>query len=202
MTNATETIDRRERAQTSVEELPRKNVWMETNLAWNPTFWETLNVKHLMRLNPHWHLDKIANGSYPVEDVLVESEFKTAPDLHFDGENFTAHFPEIGLTLSARSCENGKNTALSFDIEAEKGAAFTAEDAQRTMQYWLPSIREYYRLYESGSFKHRMWRFFMNKVILTMNPTQRRICGFMFKLTILECLLIVILGVGWFYYGA
>jgi hypothetical protein len=201
MTNATETIDRRDRAAAAVEELPRKKVWMETSLPWNQSFWDKLSGMRLMRLNPHWHIQKFKDGTYPVEDVLVESEFNTDPELLSDGNTFTATFPEIGLTLSARSTENGANTSLSFDIDSKKGAAFTAEDAQRTMQYWLPSIREYYRLHESNSIKHRAWRFFMNKVMLTMNPTQRRICGFMFKLTILECLLIVILGVGWFYYG-
>ena len=87
-------------------------------------------------------------------------------------------------------------------MDNDNDSSFTAEDAARTMQYWLPSMREYYRLHENNSFKRRCWRFFMDKVMLTMNPTQRRISGFMFKLTVLECLLIVILGVGWFYYGA
>lgn len=202
MTNATETIDRRDLAHAEEEELPRANVWMETNLAWNPGFWDSLRQMTLMRLNPHWHMGKFKDTAYPVEDVLVESEFNVTPALDRDGDTFTASFPEIGLTLSARSYENGANTAVSFDIVPKEGAPFTAEDARRTMQYWLPSLREYYRLYESDSLKHRTWRFFMNKVLLTMNPTQRRICGFMFKLTVLECLLILILGVGWFYYGA
>ena len=201
MTQATEVIDRRERAHAAVEELPVQNVWMETSLAWDPSFWENLKPKTLMRLNPHWHIEKPKDGAYPVEDVLVESEFSATPAFDFDGSTFTARFPEVGLSLSARSCQDGKNTALSFSVDGEKGA-LTSEDAARTMQYWLPSVREYYRLHESNSFKHRAWRFFMNKIMLTMNPTQRRICGFMFKLTVLECLLILILGIGWFYYGA
>ena len=202
MTTDAQIIDRRDRVQTAVEELPRPNTWMETSLPWNESFWKKMGSKTLMRLNPHWHIEKFKNDAYPVEDVLVESEFLTDPQLSTDGATFKADFPEIGLTISARATEDGKNTALSFDIAAGKGAAFTAEDAGRTMQYWLPSIREYYRLHESNSIKHRCWRFFMDKIMLTMNPTQRRICAFMFKLTILECLLIVILGVGWFYYGA
>ncbi|WP_319467336.1 hypothetical protein [uncultured Pseudodesulfovibrio sp.] len=201
MTTATETIDRRDRVHAETDELPRPDIWMETSLRWNPTFWNKIRSKTLMRLNPHWHVDKDKGSGFPVEDVLVESEFKTYPTMEFEGETFKVNFPEIGLSLSARTCEDGKNTALSFSKE-KNDSAFTAEDAARTMQYWLPSLREYYRLHESNSLKHRCWRFFMDKVMLTMNPTQRRICGFMFKLTVLECLLIVILGVGWFYYGA
>ncbi|QJB57543.1 hypothetical protein [Pseudodesulfovibrio sp. zrk46] len=200
MTTASEVIDRRDRAHAAVEDLPRPDVWMETSLAWNPKFWENLKSKTLMRLNPHWHIEKDSGSGFPVEDVLVESEFNTKPLMAFSGETFKANFPEIGLTISARACEDGKNTALSFSKEKDNSPV-TPEDAARTMQYWLPSIREYYRLYETNTIKHRYWRFFMDKIMLTMNPTQRRICGFMLKLTVLECLLILILGVGWFYYG-
>jgi hypothetical protein len=201
MTYAAETIDHRERARTPVKELPPANVWMETNLPWNESFWKKLESKTLMRLNPHWHIEKDKGTGFPVEDVLVETEFRTTPEFTADEGIFKAVFPEIGLTLAARSCENGQNTCLSFSMDKRNGP-FSAEDAARTMQYWLPSLREYYRLHESNGLKHRIWRLFMDKVMLTMNPTQRRISGFMFKLTVLECLLIVILGVGWFYYGA
>lgn len=202
MTYASETIDRRDRAHAATEELPRQNVWMETNLPWNVSFWDNLTEKTLMRLNPHWHIEKNTESGFPVEDVLVESEFNTLPMLTSNGDTFKATFKEIGLTLMARKCEDGANTALSFSMDSNRSSNFSTEDAARTMQYWLPSIREYYRLHESNTFKLRAWRFFMDKVMLTMNPTQRRISGFMFKLTVLECLLIVILGVGWFYYGA
>lgn len=202
MTSASETIDRRERANAPAEELPRKGMWMETNLVWNENFWKKLNSKTLMRLNPHWHVEKDKGHGFPVEDVLVETEFTTYPKLTAEQNTFSAYFPEIGLTIAARSCDDGTNTAVRFTMDKDAPTSFTNEDAARTMQYWLPSLREYYRLHESNSFKHRCWRFFMDKVMLTMNPSQRRISGFMFKLTILECLLIVILGVGWFYYGA
>lgn len=200
MTDATETIDRRARVHAEGSDLPSQGAWMETNLPWNPSFWNNLDARTLMRLNPHWHVEKDKGSGHPVEDVLVETSFTIAPELEAGDGVFTARFPEIGLTLSARSSENGANTDFAFSVEPDR--PLTAEDAARTMQYWLPSLREYYRLHQSDSFKHRAWRFFMNKVMLTMNPTQRRITGFMFKLTVLECLLILILGVGWFYYGA
>lgn len=202
MTYAAETIDRRDRVQSTAEDLPAPSLWMEINLSWNPSFWEKLTAKTLMRLNPHWHLSKPKGATFPVEDVLVEAECQATPELFAGADTFTARFPELGLTLSARSCDRGANTGLRFDVEEVEHGCMDTVDIRRTMQYWLPSIREYYRLHEANSMKHRFWRVLMDKVILTMNPTQRRICGFMFKLTVLECLLIVILGVGWFYYGA
>lgn len=40
MTQATDIIDRRDRAHVAEEDLPRPNVWMETNLPWNQAFWK------------------------------------------------------------------------------------------------------------------------------------------------------------------
>jgi len=202
MKNISETVDRRDCVDTPVNQLPTPSVWMDTNLPWNSSFWEKITSKTLMRLNPHWHIAKKNGAGYPVEDVLTEADFNTTPEIEFDGEAFRARFPEIGLTLAACSRKDGINTALSYDIIPVDNGSFTSEDAGRTMQYWLPSLREYYRLHKANSLKNRFWRFFMDKVMLTMNPTQRRISGFMFKLTVLEALFIVILGVGWHFYGA
>ena len=78
----TDIIDRRDRANAAAEELPRQDVWMETNLPWNASFWDNLKPKTLMRLNPHWHIEKQKDAAYPVEDVLVESEFSVTPALY------------------------------------------------------------------------------------------------------------------------
>ncbi|WP_154655436.1 hypothetical protein [Maridesulfovibrio hydrothermalis] len=176
-------------------------VWMDTNLQWNPKFWKSLKAKTLMRLNPHWHLDKKTEAGTPVEDMLVDKKFLSEPILSFEQNIFKADFPETGLSISARMDDNGGSTSLRYDFTPVADSKFTTEDAQKTVQYWLPSLREYYRLHQSNSVKHRFWRFFMDKIMLTMNPTQRRICSFMFKLTMLEILFVTALIIGWHFYG-
>jgi hypothetical protein len=179
---------------------------MSTGLAWNPAFWQDLAGERLMRLNPHWHIEA-EEGSEPedprraVEDILVEKAFATTPKLSFDGQLFQARFSEIGLTLMARSLEGGAGTALSYSYSPVADSDFTATNADKTMRYWLPSVREYYRLYQKDTINYRLWRLFMNRVMLTMNPGQRRTCGFMLKVTVLEIVLIVALIVGWHYFG-
>ncbi|WP_245577132.1 hypothetical protein [Maridesulfovibrio zosterae] len=177
-------------------------IWMDTNLNWNPQFWKSIKAKTLMRLNPHWHIDKNTDSGTPVEDLLVNKKFISHPELAFTGNTFNAFFPETGLRISARMKDGGNNTALSYDFSQIKDVEFTQTDAEETIKYWLPSLREYYRLHESNSFKHKFWRFFMDKIMLTMNPAQRRICSFMFKLTVLEVILITALLIGWNFYGA
>lgn len=199
MSTYSETLNPSE--STAVAQSLPASSWMELNLPWNESFWSSLKDMTLMRLNPHWHIEKENGSGYPVEDILVAGEFQTDVHLEAQARSFRAHFAGIGLTIAARSVDGGENTALSYSFDPPEHCPVSAEQVEQTLQYWLPSLREYYRLYESNSLKHRFWRFFMNRIMLTMNPTQRRICGFMFKLTVLEALLIVILGVGWYFYG-
>ncbi|MGE4505073.1 MAG: hypothetical protein AB7D51_06970 [Desulfovibrionaceae bacterium] len=174
--------------------------WMDTGIAWNESFWAGLDPVRVMHLNPHWHMEKPPRERYEVEDILVERTFTVTPDCGMQCGAFVAAFPEIGLYLAARRQDSG-TTALSYRYTPRPGLGFTADDAEKTARYWLPSLREYSRLYEAETLKLRFWRVFMNRVVLTMNPTQRRISGFMFKLTLLEIALIIALGLGWYFFA-
>ncbi|MGE4290573.1 MAG: hypothetical protein AB7E32_00060 [Desulfovibrio sp.] len=177
--------------------------WIPLGLPWNQDFWERLQPLTLLRLNPHWNMEPGPGPAWNVEDVLVEQRFTAAPEISVDQGSWTARFPAAGLLLSARSRDDGANTELRWDYEqAAEGTGLLPAQAQSTVQYWLPSLREYYRLFESDGLKHRFWRLFMDKVMLTMNPTQRRICSFIFKFTLLELLLIFVLLVAYFKFFA
>lgn len=171
--------------------------WMETNLPWVAPFWSNMDAMKTMRLNPHWHIEE-GETSYEVEDLIAEAEFNTSVSVHADVDSWHAEFPGLGLTLHARPDSNN-NLEFSFTQTGEE--VIDQEKLELSLRYWLPSMREYARLYAEDTIKTRCWRWFMNKVMLKMNPTQRRICMFMFKLTLLEMLLIVILGVGFYFYN-
>lgn len=180
------------------QDRPVTSEWMTTSLPWNETFWQDMDAMRIMRLNPHWHIDK-KDGQYAIDDILTDFEFSTDAVLSHTPERWSVRFPAAGLSISARRGSDG-NAELSYDFAARAGFRMDAEKAENLIRYWLPSIREYYRLFENDSFKNRFWRFVMNRIMLTMNPTQRRICSFMFKLTVLEVVLITVLGIGfWFY---
>ncbi len=175
--------------------------WMPTNLPWKAEFWSGLEAMTVMRLNPHWHIDS-ENGAYKVEDILSHATFPTQALVSAQDGLCTMDFAGAGLSIAARRNEQGK-TDLSYRFEPGATPGLDAQKAESAMRFWLPSLREYYRLFTADSLQNKFWRVFMNKVMLKMNPTQRRICAFMFKLTLLEMLLIVILGVGfWFYVNA
>lgn len=174
--------------------------WMPLNLPWMKDFWQRMDAMTLMRLNPHWHID-VQEDRFAVDDILANKEFTIAPRLESTEDSWSASFDDIGLTIHARSAKDGANTELAYVLAGEPGAALDSDALEKGLRYWLPSTREYYRLYENNSMKHRFWRMVMNKIMLKMNPTQRRICGFMFKLTLLEIALIIVLGVGFFFYN-
>ncbi|WP_147820585.1 hypothetical protein [Salidesulfovibrio onnuriiensis] len=172
--------------------------WMTTNLPWLESFWQEMDAMRLMRLNPHWHIDE-KDGGYAIDDIMTDFEFGTDAILENGPGRWSADFPSIGLTLLARKGPDG-NAELAYEFTQQPGCRLDAAKAERLVRYWLPSLREYYRLHGEDSLKHRFWRFVMNRIMLKMNPTQRRICSFMLKLTVLETLLIVVLAIGfWFY---
>lgn len=181
----------------------RRGEWISLGLPWRQGFWERLQPMTLLRLNPHWNMEPGGGPAWDVEDVLVEARIVADPEISVREGGWTAWFPSTGLLLEAESREGGANTALRWKHERSgDGAGLLPAQAQRTVQYWLPSLREYYRLFESDGLKHRFWRLFMDKVMLTMNPTQRRICSFIFKFTLLELLLIVVVLTAYFNFFA
>lgn len=185
--------------------------WMPLNLPWNQQFWDSLGTVKTMRLNPHWHVqeneaysteDIPGDGSlFDIDDILVDRQFTLRADIEHGSGIWTVHFGGVDLTIRARSENNDENTAISYEYAPFNEDSPSEEKMRSLMEHWLPSIREYYRLFSADTLRNRFFRFFMNRIMLRMNPTQRRICAFMFKLTLLELLLIIVLGVGFYFYA-
>ena len=172
--------------------------WMTTNLPWRERFWQDMDAMSFMRLNPHWHIHE-KNGAYAIDDILTDFQFCTDAVLERATGLWSARFPTIGLTLMARRGADG-NAELAYTFRREAGCRLNADRAKSLASYWLPSVREYFRLFANDSFKNRFWRFVMNRITLKMTPPQRRICSFIFRLTLLEMVLMVILGIGFRFY--
>lgn len=185
--------------------------WMPLNLPWNQQFWDGLDSMRAMRLNPHWHIEENdgyteydipGDGSrYDIDDILADRQFTLRANIEHGQGHWKVTFNGVDLAIHARSEDNGKNTALAYEYTPFGENAPSSETMETLVRHWLPSIREYYRLFTADTVRNRFFRFFMDKVMLRMNPTQRRICAFMFKLTLLEVLLIIVLGVGFYFYA-
>lgn len=153
----------------------------------------------LFRLNPHWVINSFscAEESYVAEITDHETDqssvLKGGYTIGPDG------FPRI-------SAENGDWHSVNF---FEKNGSLHAEvnyiedppeEVERQVVLWLRSVKEYLRLYTANSINARFFRLIMNRIILQMTPSQRKISLMLIRITILELLVIVLILVGWFFF--
>ncbi|XPV74962.1 MAG: hypothetical protein ACNI27_10000 [Desulfovibrio sp.] len=189
--------------------------WFAINLPWVEEFWEEVTPETFLRLNPHWEIDaekeeEVTEVSFPVKDILFEKDFSVqitkktslgsaSVDNGWQKEVAFSVEP-LWITFAFRPLDGEKNTAVSYQITGPCSELERTE-IEQTVQFWLQSAREYYRLYENDSLKLRFWRMLMNKVMLPQTPIQRRICAFMLKFAMLELVVIAGCGVGiWLYF--
>jgi hypothetical protein len=94
-----------------------------------------------------------------------------------------------------------------FPREGNKHVRFTGNEAplstedEQTLTLWVQSIRQYLRLYLTTTPYTLFFRFLMNRALLKMNPSQRKISLMLYRFTLLEIVVILIIVVGYFTLG-
>ena len=158
-----------------------------------------IKPENLFRLNPHWVINSFAQSldSYATEitDHETEKTKSLQGSCSNNGDGFPVVLAENHDWQSIRFFE--KNDSLHVDVSYREDPS---EDVEKHVVLWLRSIREYLRLYTTNSINTRFFRFIMNRVILQMNPSQRKISLMLIRLTMLEILVIIIIVVGWFFF--
>jgi hypothetical protein len=153
------------------------------------------NLERLHRLHPHWIIaesTETGDGTrYAIRDHATEERFSHTASLLFeDGSS-----PAFDLTL-----DGGPVSGLRLFVKGKRWTVATqapASEMEESLLLWLRGIREYLRLYLTTSPYTRLFRLLMNKIILPMTPSQRKICLMLWRFTLLEILVIVMIGVGW-----
>jgi hypothetical protein len=151
----------------------------------------------LLHLHPNWFiLDFSQEGkdfSAGIKDYATEEEFSISGSFEFDLDEtrlidirFTEGYDLHIVILN-------ENNRLKVSVESEE----TIEPDDPNL-LWIKAIREYIRINANRSLFTAFWRVLMNRVILTMNPSQRKICLMLFRFTLLELLVIVLIVVGYF----
>lgn len=75
-----------------------------------------------------------------------------------------------------------------------------SDEEEQDILLWIRAIQEYLRLYTATTPRTLFFRVLMNKMILQMNPSQRKICLMLTKITVIELLVILILVLGYAYF--
>lgn len=156
-----------------------------------------ISLESLFRLNPHWIIQ-----NFIFEGNSYEAELED----HESGDNFALRGSYLTDKdgMPAIGAENNFWQSIRF---SEKDGSLHAvvtysdtpeEDQERQLVLWLRSIKEYLRLFTKSTLNTRFFRLLMNRVIIPMTPSQRKISLMLIRLTILEIVVILIILVGWF----
>ncbi len=162
----------------------------------NDSIFREIANENLFHLNPHWIISHL---SFEEDSYRIEvRNHATDKESSFRGKVITS--TDDALTITAEEKIWGK--IRFFEKESSLFAEITytqeiEEENERFLVLWLQSIKQYLRLYLTTSLNTRFFRFLMNKIILKMNPSQRKISLMLIRLTIVEIIVILIILIGW-----
>ena len=158
----------------------------------------------ILHLHPNWfilefnqNIDQEEKGfTALLKDYATEENFTLTGMVNFDGpENML-----LEITLL-----EGFDTRITFTVQEKRlhvQVQSPAElDPEDPILLWIRAIREYLRLYFKTTLSTLFWRPVMNRMVLTMNPSQRKICLMLVRFTFLEILVILLIVVGYFIFA-
>lgn len=154
----------------------------------------------ILHLHPNWFIldfsQEDQNFTAQIQDYATEEKFTLTGIVDFEGrENIL-----LDITLL-----QGFDTRITFTVQNKRlhvRVQSPAElDPENPILLWIRAIREYLRLYLKTTLATLFWRPVMNRMILTMNPSQRKICLMLVRFTFLEILVILLIVVGYFIFA-
>jgi hypothetical protein len=149
------------------------------------------------RLNPHWIIDSFSSssGGYSVQitDHATDQSISLEGTISCNSDGFPRITSDGDEWQAISFCE--KNGNLHAEVSYTDAPS---EEVEKQLVFWLRSIKEYLRLYATNTINTRFFRMLMNRVILKMTPSQRKISLMLIRITMLEILVILIILVGWF----
>ena len=162
---------------------------------------EHLTLDRLLRLNPYWKIDRLEEtDDHQYELNAMDHE----TDEPFVLVGVTESSSQSGVTLCAD--EREWSTIVFYHQDGGLWARVTGVDGfnekdEERLIYWFRSVREYLRLYVRDTLWTKAHRYMMNKILLPMSPSQRKISLMMIRLSVLEIFVILLAIVGYYYFN-
>ncbi|PHR28457.1 MAG: hypothetical protein COA36_06160 [Desulfotalea sp.] len=158
-----------------------------------------LSIETLFRLNPHWMLESVEeeNGNFEahLKDHVTEQEFSlsgtiAAPE---KGRLVVTLDHEIYQSIEIFTTKENLMGVVTYGCTEEE----LTEEVERHVVLWLRSVKEYLRMYLKESLNAKIFRYVMNKIVLTMTPSQRKISLMLIRITVVEIIVILFIVVGY-----
>ncbi len=155
-----------------------------------------LPFKRLLSLHPNWF----------ISDLSQQGEKFTVKIKDYDTEKTSLLTGNIKFNL-----EENEILAISLTGPVNINIRFFNIDNLLSVQtfspkkiettdpalLWIRAIKEYIRLYIKTTPVTLFFRVLMNRMILTMNPSQRKICMMLAKITFVETIVIIFIVVAY-----
>ncbi len=157
-----------------------------------------LTIETFFRLNPHWIIEEVQEEgtrfTAQLKDHVSGDDFTVKGEVIADTTRFVIQMDHgTYRTIEVFTTQEKLMGQVTYGIEEEE----LTEEIERHVVLWLRSVKEYLRMYLTNSLNARMFRFMMNKVILKMTPSQRKISLMLVRITVVEILVILLIVVGY-----
>lgn len=160
-----------------------------------------LSGETLLRLHPHWFVEGFSQEGKQVaadlRDYASDQTFRLRYRVDADATGLPILVFHEGPLLEIRF--NLQADILHARVISDQNLAMLEESFG--LGLWLRGIREYIRLYLSNSLNTIFFRTLMNRAMLRMNPSQRKICIMIYKITVVELILILVVIIGFVYFN-
>ncbi len=155
----------------------------------------------LLRFHPNWFVSNFQQTetgfTASIKDYVTEEKFLLSGTFVFnkiDGELLQIHLSgTINIKISFLNRDNRLKVQIStLDKEL---------DPSDPLLLWIRAVKEYIRIFLKRTPATLFFRLLMNRMILKMDPSQRKICLMMAKITAVELLVIILVVTGYVYFA-
>jgi len=153
----------------------------------------------LLRFHPNWFIsdfqqkEKDASFTAAIKDYVTEEESQLSGNFVFNSTEDELLHMQLAGTMDVTISFLNRNNTLTVQIASNNEKI----DPDDPLLLWIRAIKEYIRIYLKSTPVTLFFRVFMNKVILKMDPSQRKICLMMAKITAVELLVILLVVIGY-----
>lgn len=154
----------------------------------------------LLRLHPNWFVSDFRRdgGVFTtiLKDYVTEEEFPASGSFLFNENEDELLRINLISPFDVAIVFVNRDSRLKVRISS----ADEVIDADDPLLLWIRSIKEYIRLYVKRTPLTLLFRLLMNRMMLQMDPSQRKICLLIAKITAVELLVIILLVVGYVFF--
>ncbi len=150
----------------------------------------------MLRLHPNWFVSEFNDTGESftanIKDYVSDKKFELFGKILFHEDEQSC----IKITLSGIVDIEIHFFPLNHTLHVQTRSNDEIE-ATDPVLLWIRAIKEYIRLYIRKTPVTLFFRLLMNKMVLQMNPSQRKICMMLAKITLVEIIVIIFILIGY-----